>query len=278
MRVKSYNIRRIFRPIHIVLIIVVLVTLAPILLLLVNTVKTDIELHSNIIGLPRNINFRNFREAWIAANFPIAFRNSLIVTALTIVIILPIAGLAAYAMARYNLRGMTGIGLIFLTGMTLPAQLFIIPLYATFRKIGIANTLIVLPLIYTGIYMPFSTFLLRAYFLGLPKELEDAARVDGCSEFALLYRIIFPLATPVFGSLAVIVGMWVWNEFFFAHTFLHDASVQTVSLKFLFFTTRFGVSTGPQYAAGLIVIAPIILFYIFLHRKFIEGISGGGLR
>ena len=264
---------------NILLILLTIAVLTPIVILFFNSMKTALEVHTNLLAFPKDLRLDNFAESWKIGNFIVAFRNSSIVAGLTIFLVFFSAGLAAYALSRYpSQKGMDVVAILFLIGMTLPPQFFLVPLYFMARKLHLTNSLLGISFIYTAFYLSFSVFFLRAYFVGIPASVEDAARIDGCSEFGLLWRIIFPLAKPAFASLAVILAMWTWNEFIFAYTFLHNESVHTVSVRFLSFTGRFVVRVGLQNAAGVTVVAPIMIFYILFQRTFIEGLSKGSFK
>jgi raffinose/stachyose/melibiose transport system permease protein len=133
-------------------------------------------------------------------------------------------------------------------------------------------------IIYCAIYLPFSIFLLRSYFLGLPSEIEDAARVDGCGEFGVFQHVIVPLSWPAFATVALIVGIWSWNEFLFAITFLHKPEVSTVPVRVMQFTGQYVTSYAYISAAGVTMILPAIALFLILQRRFIQGMIAGGLK
>ena len=131
---------------------------------------------------------------------------------------------------------------------------------------------------YIAVYTPFSMFLLRAYFIGLPTALEEAARLDGANELQVLWHVVVPLSKPAFLTVALIVGMWGWNEFMYAVTVLQQSSQLTVALTYQNFTQRFSSNLAEQNAAGLLLVLHIIVLYLLLQRRFIEGMTSGGLK
>jgi raffinose/stachyose/melibiose transport system permease protein len=156
--------------------------------------------------------------------------------------------------------------------------LYIIPLFVIWRRLGLTDNVLGVIIIYCAIYLPFSIFLLRSYFLGLPSEIEDAARVDGCGEFAVFQHVIVPLSWPAFATVALIVGIWSWNEFLFAITFLHKVEVSTVPVRVMQFTGQYVTSYAYISAAGVTMILPAIILFLVLQRRFIQGMIAGGLK
>jgi len=263
---------------YVILIILASFSFAPLFLLFFNSLKSSMELGLNPLGVPITANFGNYLEAWRLGDYATAMRNSLLVSGTTIVGVLFIAGMGAYALARLKLLGKNILMIYFLMNMALPSQLFVVPLFFLWHRLGLVNTLPGVILVYSSLHLPFSIFLIRSYLVGLPKGFEDAARIDGASEWQVYYKVIVPLSWPVFLTVAVIVATWTWNEFFFALLFLHSESVQTVSIRYMRFSGRFLTDWGLTNAAGVIVSLPIVILFLFLQRRFIEGITGGGLK
>jgi raffinose/stachyose/melibiose transport system permease protein len=153
-----------------------------------------------------------------------------------------------------------------------------VPLFAIWYHLGLVDTLQGIILIYSAIYMPFGIFLLRSYFVGLPPELSDAALVDGCSDFGVFARIVMPLSWPAFGSVGLIIGVWTWNEFIFAVTFLHTDQSETVAVRFNSFVGQYVSNYAYMAAAGVIMILPAVLAFLSLQRRFIAGLTSGALK
>lgn len=262
---------------HLPLIALALFALGPILLLVLNAFKTDDEANSNPVGWPASWHPENFLHAWNDGGLGPAARNSLIATGITILGVCLVGGLGAYALAKMRMRGSALLTAYFLGTTTIPAQLFLVPLYFLWNRLHLLN-LSGLIIIYIAVFTPFSMFLLRAYFVGLPDALEDAARVDGANELSVLWYVVVPLAKPAFITVALIVGMQSWNEFLYAVTFLSSSDQQTVALTYQNFTQRFTTNIAEQNAAGLLLVLPIIVLYLLLQRRFIEGMTSGGLK
>jgi len=263
---------------YVALIILAISVVLPVGLLFLNSVKSNAEVRINILGWPEKFHFENFVEAWKIANYTVAFKNSLIVTGSTILIVCLIAGLAAYALSRLRVPGADAVLVYFLSVMALPAFLYIVPLFFLWKELALLDSLLGIIIIYSALFLPFSIFLLRAFMLSLPTQLEDAARIDGCSEMTVFTRIILPLSKPAFLAVAVIVGMWAWNEFLFAITFLHDPSIKTAPIKYYAFVGRFHSNLSYINATAFLLILPIMTLYIFLQKHMMQGMTSGAFK
>jgi raffinose/stachyose/melibiose transport system permease protein len=264
--------------VHLPLLLLVVATLAPLFVLFVNSVKTDMDIKADPLGLPSSIQWGNFVAAWNTAGYTLAFRNSLIVSGATVLIVCITGGMCAHAMANLKLPGQNVVLVYLLLALTVPPLLYLVPLFYLWTKLHLINTLPGLILIYSALYLPFGIFLLRAYFINLPHEIEDAARIDGCSEWQTFVRVIVPLSWPAFTSVALIVAVWSWNEFIFAITFLPSQDVQTVAVRYATFTGQWVSNYAYISSAGVIMILPAVVLFLLLQRRFVEGMTAGGLK
>jgi raffinose/stachyose/melibiose transport system permease protein len=189
-----------------------------------------------------------------------------------------LAGPAAYALARLRLRGSDLLTFYFLVGTSVPAQLFIVPLFIMWRDLSLLNTHLGLIIIYCGLSSPFATYLLRAYLISLPEEFVEVARIDGASNWQILRYVILPLSWPGFMTAALVVGLRSWNEFLFAVTFLNHPDLKPISTGLFAFQTRYARDWGLTNAGAVIMILPIIVLFLLMQRRFIEGLTQGGLK
>jgi raffinose/stachyose/melibiose transport system permease protein len=243
-----------------------------------NALKTSAELGRNPLGPPLSPDFSNFPKAWELGNFTVTMRNSAIITVGTVIGVCIIAGMAAYALSRLDLPGGNGVLFSLFVGSAVPFQLFLVPLFFLWSRLQLTNTLIGIIIIYWAIYSPFATLLLRSYLVALPRDFEDAARIDGANEFQVLTRVVLPLAWPGFLTVALVSGLAAWNEFFFAVTFIQDDNLKPIATSFLSFQSQFSRDWGLTSAAGLFMILPVIVLFLMLQRRFIEGLASGGLK
>jgi raffinose/stachyose/melibiose transport system permease protein len=252
--------------------------LYPILILLFNAVKDKDEIGLNPLGLPSRVNLGNFVLAWQLGRYATAFTNSLIVTVATIAGVVVISLLGAYALARLKVRGGDGLMMYLIVANTIPAQLFLVPLFFMWNAVGLVNSPLSVILIYWARYAPFNIFLLRSFFVGLSRDFEDAARIDGASELQVLTHVVVPISRPAVLTTALISGMWAWNEFLFAVIFLHDKTAQTAALRYVAFIGENTDNWALTSAAGAIVVVPIMVLFLLMQERFIQGMASGGLK
>lgn len=253
-------------------------SLGPIVVMFFNSVKPRREIASNPWGFPRTIMWDNFSEAWTQGKFAEALLNSSIISLGTIFGILIISGLAAYALTKLDVPGKSLWTFYFLVGIGVPPLLYLIPLFYLWHQVGLTDNIFGVMIIYWAFWSPFSIFLLRSYFIGIHQDFLDAARVDGASEIEVLLKIMFPLVKPGFLTVGLIVGMWSWNEFLFALTFLHSPENHSVVIRFLGFSGRFQINWSLTSAAAVIMAAPILIMFIIMQKRFIEGMVQGGIK
>jgi raffinose/stachyose/melibiose transport system permease protein len=265
-------------PYYVVLVLLALIALGPLVVLAFNSLKTSAEIGENPLGPPLSPVFENFPNAWTQGNFATTMVNSTILTVGTIVGVCVIAGTAAYALDRLDLPGTDAVLLYLFVASAVPFQLFLVPLFFLWNALQLTNTLFGLIVIYWAIFSPFATLLLRSFLVALPRDFEEAARIDGASELQILLRVVLPLSWPAFLTIALVSGLAAWNEFFFAITFIQDESLRPVTTSFLAFQSSFSRDWGLTSAAGFIIILPIIVLFLFLQRRFISGLTAGGLK
>lgn len=265
-------------PNYFVLILLALFTALPLLLLFTNSLKSTAEIASSPFSFPREVLWENYVEAFEKGKYGLTIRNSAILTIATIATSLTVAGLAAYALARLRLKWANILTFYFLVGIGVPAQLFIIPLFFMWKQFGLVNTHVGLIIIYTALQSPFATYLLRSYMLSIPEEFLDAAKIDGATDWQVFRHIIAPLTGPGFLTAGLVIGLFTWNEFLFAVTFLPDPEFKPVATSLYAFQGRFSRDWGLTNAGSVIMMAPILILFLALQRRFIEGLTQGGLK
>jgi raffinose/stachyose/melibiose transport system permease protein len=262
---------------YVVLTLLLLFALGPIVLFFFSALKTPSDLAQHPLGLPQSFEWGNFLTAWLQANMGAGLWNSVVIVTGTVVITCFVAGLAAYALARLEIRGGTAFITYLLVTSSLPTQMFLVPLFYIWSNVGLYDTRIGLVLVYVGLFSPFATLLLRSFLLTLPKEFEEAARVDGASELKILTRVVLPNALPGLLTIALVTGLSTYNEFLFAITFIQDSDLLPVSTTFFSFQQGFTQDFTLISAAGVIMIAPMLILFLLLQRRFIDGLSSSGL-
>lgn len=265
-------------PNYIILILLLAFAIGPLIVLSFNSLKTTAEIGRNPLGPPASLVWENFPKAWDIGNFSTTTRNSGILVAGTVLGVLVLGGMAAYSLAKLDLPGAGPLTLYLLIGTSLPIQLYLVPLFFTWQRLGLVNNLFGLILIYIATNAPFAIFLLRSFMVQLPGDFEDAARVDGASEWQVFARIVVPLTWPGFLTVGLVVALSVWNEFLLATVFLTDQNLFTVVTSYYNFATRFSRDWTMTSAAAIMMILPVIIIFLALQRRFIEGLTQGGIK
>ena len=238
--------------------LLLLLAIAPLSIVVFNAFKTSAEIGRNPLGMPTTIVFDNFAKAWQQGNYAITLKNTAILVVGTVAGVLIFGGMAAYSLARLEFPGAALMTLYFLVISSLPVQLYLVPLFYLWNKLGLVNNLFGLMIIYVALQSPFSVFLLRSYMLQLPKDFEDAARVDGANEIQVFTRVVVPLSWPSFLTVGLVVSLYVWNEFLMASVFLTNSKLFTVVTSYYYFATRFSRDWSLTSAGAIMMTVPIL--------------------
>lgn len=254
------------------------VTLFPIALMLLNSVKAAPEVIRNPLALPETIRWDNYTRAWRDGNFSSAFLNSAMLTGMTILLVCSTGSMTAYVLARKKIKSWRLVTAYLLATTTAPIQLFLFPLYFGFARLGLIDNVFAVSLIYCAIFSPFSIMLLRTYFLAVPVELEEAALVDGATHWQVFTRVMLPIVWPGILTVALIVGLYTWNEFLIATTFLQGQESMTAIVSFFLFSGQYTTDWGQLMAGATLIVLPVVALFLFLQRRFIEGMTGGSVK
>ncbi len=262
---------------HVFLIFLTLVIALPLCWLVLNSLKTNQEMFMDSLALPKQWMFSNYVTAWNKGLFNY-FKNSIIVSAVSLVLILIISSFLAYGLTRFQLKFSGFIFIIILGGMALSEQVALVPLYKILQTLHLYNTHWAIILPYVAFRIPFTMFLLRSYFISIPKELEEAAIVDGCNSLQRFYKIIIPISKPVLASCAVVNLNFVWNEFLFANVFLENKAIMTIPLGLMAFQGDLKSDYVVMLAGILIASAPMIILYLCMQKQFVAGLTSGAVK
>jgi len=253
--------------------------LGPILWGLSTSLKTPEEINAlPPTWIPHEITFANYAEAVFSARFLRHVLNTVLVVAACLAISLWVSAHAAYAAARFRFRGKNLILILMWTTIMIPGVAVIVPLYLASVWTGLYDTLWALILVYSAWLVPTLIWLLRGFVSGIPVELEEAARIDGCSRLSAFYRITLPLLRPGLLAGSVLVFTLVWNEFLIGYSLVLSNESRLVQVGIYFFITEVGIKWGPLTAAAIGAILPILIAYAFLQRAFIQGLSAGAVK
>jgi raffinose/stachyose/melibiose transport system permease protein len=258
-------------------IVLTIVALYPMVWVVTNSLKTDIDLFEKTWEMPEEPRWENYERAW---EFGISkyIVNSVLVTTASIIGTVAISTAAAYGLARFRFPGRTFWLFFILGGLMLAPQVTLIPLFRTLANLGIYNTYWALIIPYIAFGIPFTTFLIRAYMMGLPRELEEAAYIDGGGPLAVFLYVVVPLSRPVIASAMVIQAMRSWNEFMFALTFIEDDDLKTLPIGIMSFTSALRMEYTTVMAGLAIAAIPIMVVFLVAQRFFIRGLAAGALK
>ena len=261
-----------------VLFVNTLLVLLPMVFMVLSSLKTTREIFQRPFSLPANLAWQNYSVVWDAAHFSLYFRNSVIVTVASMVLILVTSTLAAYALGRYQFRGNDLIYLYFLTGIMVPIRLAIIPLFILMRDLRLLDTYWSLILVYTASGLPSAIFILTGFFRTLPRDLDNAARIDGAGELSVLIRVMLPLVRPALAIVTVYNIIPIWNDFFFPLVFIHQDRLKTLPLGLTVFFGEFATNWALLFAGLTLAAAPVIGLYILMSQQFIKGLTAGAVK
>ena len=263
---------------HGVMLLVCAVVLVPIVMVVLGSFKTVNEFFATPYGLPEAFDPENYRRAWEEANLPVALRNSVVSTVLGVAVSTLLAGLASYGLARFRFRGRLGVRMLFVGGLIVPVQLIILPLFVLFRQVGWLGELRSLVAVYAVFGIPFGVLVLSGFFAALPKDLEEAARIDGASHLEIFWRIMLPLSRPALAAVVILNGVWMWNDFFLGFILLTDPGAQTMPVAIMAFRGTYSTEWGLIFASVTVSALPVVLAYLLLSRQFIAGLTAGSVK
>jgi ABC-type glycerol-3-phosphate transport system permease component len=263
---------------YLILMVVLLITLGPVIWVVLTGFRTDAEIMSDPLGLPTQLHWENFSNAWKVGKFGHYFLNSVIVAVPVVSLVVGLSALGGYGLARFRFTGNRFIFIIFLLGLMVPFQAIMIPLYYDLRDWKLLSTFwaVILPGIALG--LPFGIFLMRAFFIGIATELSDAAKVDGCNEFQVFWHIMLPLTVPAASALAIFEFMWTWNSFLMPMLYLQREELRTLPLGVMLFSGRYSTQYSLLFAGVTIATIPIMLAYILMQRRIAAGLTAGALK
>jgi raffinose/stachyose/melibiose transport system permease protein len=261
------------------LVVVALVWIAPFFFILLTSLKTRPDLiKTGAYGLPTEIAWQNYSKAWNRADLSTTFLNSAIISFTKVPLGLFISSLAAFALTRLRFRSQQALFILFVAGTLIPVQVALGPLFRMILEMGLLNKYLGILLPYIAFGVPYQVFILRGFFRTIPRELDDAARIDGASAFGLYWRIILPLARPALAALFILDFVATWNEFSIALVILQRQDSWTVPLSFQAFMGQFGNNYTELNAAIVMAILPVVIVYLLFQRYFVSGLASGAVK
>jgi len=251
--------------------------------LVLSSSKTNVEVFGSPWSFPADpldSISTNYDKAWSVSKIGTYFGNSVFVTTLSVLLVVAISAPASYALTRIRFPGNTFLSYYFVAGMGLPLQLILIPLFVLLADLDLANTRRGLILVYVAVSIPFTILLLTGFFRTLPSELEDAAAIDGCSEYGIFFRVMLPLASPGLLTAAILNFVIIWNEFLLALLIISKAALRTMPLGIygLRYSMQYTADWSALFAGLVIITVPNFLFYILFSDRIASGLTLGSSR
>lgn len=260
------------------IILAVSLTLIPIYLIFIGSVKPEQEIYTNIFGLPKVLMPANYKDAWVMGSFSIYYKNSIIIAVFTTAISLAVSACAGYVLSRRDLYFRKILSYFFLVGITIPGQVAIMPLFIQMRNFGLYNTLQGLIIVLVGYRIAFTTIIFTRFMRQLPQEIEEAALIDGCSVWQNFVRIVLPLSTNVLCVGTILTAVSSWNNFFHPMVFISTNSLKPLPAGLMAFRGENTIVFTKLFAAIAIVTLPVIIIYLLLQKYFVQGITVGAVK
>lgn len=260
------------------LLFIAVVSVIPILWVFFSSFKTNLEVLNSAFGLPRNPTLANYR--FVVKISPILrfFVNSVLVGSLGTLSNVLILAMAAYACARFQFKAKRPILVLYSLSLFLPASSLLFPLYLTINRLGLYDTPWGLILVYAGLGLPTSLYILQSCFLSIPREIEEAAYLDGAGYMRTFSTVMLPISKSGLGTAAVLQFLLCWNEFQFALVLTTGMRSRTLPLALLYFTSLFSSNYGALFAATIMIIAPSIIIYAVLQEQVVSGLAAGAIK
>ncbi|MGK0465595.1 carbohydrate ABC transporter permease [Clostridium sp.] len=261
------------------LIIVAVIQLYPLIWLVLVSFKDNTEIFGgNVLGLPKVWKISNYTSALTSGKVGVYFINSVVVTGATIVISSILIATSSYAIARMKWKYSKLTLIIFLLGMMVPIHSTLLPLFLILRKLNILNTYWALIIPYVAFALPMGIFIMTSFLEGIPKELEEAACIDGCNIYQIFYKIVLPLLKPSLATVAIFTYLASWNELMFANTFLNNPDLKTLPVGIMSMAGQHATEWGPILAGLVIATLPTILIYIPLSNQVQKSLMTGAVK
>ncbi len=234
---------------------------------------------SNILSIPKQLNLANFANAMEKAHILASFKNSIIITACSVVIIVVVSAMAAYAIGRnYHKRAYRFYDALLVASMMLPFQVIMVPVYRMYKQLNLLNTRIGAIIMISGLAIAYSTIMITGFVKGIPIELEEAARLEGAGRFKVFFIIVLPLLKPIIATVASLQFLSVWNEFNVSILLLQSEDIKTIPMQQYVFFGAYGADYNTAFAAAVITMIPVIIIFMILQKYVVAGMTAGAVK
>lgn len=250
----------------------------PVIWLAIASLKTNGELMANPFSLPKVWQFQNYTKALTVSGIGRLMVNSVVISLVATVLNILIASMGAYALSRFSFKGNQFLKIMFSSGILIPLNALMIPYFVLINRMGLYNSMGGLILVYTAIGIPISTFIIMGFMKSVPKELEEAAVIDGAGFYKRFFTVIFPLSRAGVVTAGTFQFLTCWNEFVYANLLTSSQAVRTIQLGIRYFTNQFSTDYVSMYAAIIISILPSIVAYVLFQNQIIAGLTSGAVK
>lgn len=263
---------------HVALMIYSIFFAAPLIWMALSAFKGNDEIFNEPFAMPRDYDIKVFFNAWSAGGLSKYFLNSALITGISTTVVILTASLAAFAFSRFAFKGNKHLLMVFIVGLLLPIQSYFISQNKIFDYLHLKDQRLTLVIPYVGLGIPLATWLFKAYLDSLPKELFEATRVDGGSDFAMYRYVAAPLLKPGIATVVVFTALGTWNEFLLAMIYIQDEDYKTIPIGLLTFSSRYSTDYQMLFAALTVITIPMIIMYIAFNRQIVAGLTEGSLK
>ena len=261
------------------LVFIILISLLPLLWVVMSSFKTNFEIYQSALALPQSLNFQNYIDTFEKAHMLKFFTNSVIITFFTLVVDFVIYGMAAYVFARFRSKVTNTVFGIMSMALLVPSTATLVPTYMLLKSVGLYDSKAALVFVYVALTLPLSLFILRSYFLTIPREIEQSAYIDGAGFARTYFQVMLPIAKPGFATAGVMAFLGAWNDFMYAYIMTSGENNRTVPLTMKFFQSQqFGNNMGPVFAATVLIVLPSIIVYLVMQKQIEAGLTMGGVK
>jgi len=262
----------------VIMVLIAIISLFPFIWALISSFKTNQQILSSAFSMPTALDFSGYSVAIKIANIPNRFMNSIIISTISTAVSVILYAMSSYAFARFNFKGKSALFGLLICSLLIPTNAMIQPVFATIRFAGLYDTRTALVLVYIAFRMPMCLFILRSYFLGLPREIEEAAYVEGAGTFKTFTAIVLPMSKPALASSAVLSFIDSWNELLYAMILTSRESIRTLPLAMKHFVSQFSFNYTAMFAAMVLCMLPTVVMYILLQEQIMESMVAGSLK
>lgn len=242
------------------------------------SLRTTTEISANHFAWPSTLHWEKFRIAWVDSNFAQYFWNSSLVVGSAVAIVTVFGAAAAHCLARYNFRGNRLIYFTLFSSIVFPPQIILISLFQVLVDYDLYNTRLGLTLVYVGLQLPLTVYLLEGFFARIPQDLFDAAKIDGYSDFQIFWKIVLPVGMPAIATTIILNFIQLWNEFLFAVVLVSDPSLRTLPIGIRAFMGDYFQDIGMIATGMMIAVIPVLVIYAFFSEKLIQGMTAGAVK